>query len=326
MTFIWDYIIISFLVASVIFLGQIWKNWPRPFICPRDNHTRFRLGLAVFFILTILVLIYGSLIEPQLIWVKHVSVNIKKTTAIEDLKIAQISDLHAGNYHTKYYWQRVANRLIALQPDIIVLTGDYILGKGNQVSELEPIFNLGKKYPVYAVTGNHEYALSSAANFDRKKFIDKTEPLKKILQDNNVHLLENEGQIISTRVGEVYLVGIKELWTQEATINDELLNLNAQVQIDVPRILLAHNPEIINYNYSDYFDLILSGHTHGGQIRLPLIGSIAPMPTNLGRHYDRGLFELPNKNQLYINQGLGEAGPRARLFCPPEITLFNINL
>jgi predicted MPP superfamily phosphohydrolase len=71
-------------------------------------------------------------------------------------------------------------------------------------------------------------------------------------------------------------------------------------------------------------DLILTGHTHGGQIRLPLIGSLAPIPTNLGRAYDMGLFNISG-GQMFISRGIGESGTRARLFCRPEISILNVN-
>ena len=88
-------------------------------------------------------------------------------------------------------------------------------------------------------------------------------------------------------------------------------------------ILLAHNPDAVLFSETKVADLILSGHTHGGQIRLPLVGSLAHIPTVLGNTYDKGLFSLKDQ-WLFITSGVGEIGPRARLFNPPEIVLLNI--
>jgi predicted MPP superfamily phosphohydrolase len=70
--------------------------------------------------------------------------------------------------------------------------------------------------------------------------------------------------------------------------------------------------------------MIVSGHTHGGQIRLPWLGIVPPLPDKLGKKYDRGIFPVHNKTILIISQGLGEHGPRARLFCPPEVMMIEV--
>jgi predicted MPP superfamily phosphohydrolase len=93
-----------------------------------------------------------------------------------------------------------------------------------------------------------------------------------------------------------------------------------------PLILLSHNPDVILRDEHKRAALIISGHTHGGQFRLPLIGAIAPIPNELGRRYDRGIFTLDNGVILAITQGMGETMARARIFCPPEILMLKINL
>jgi hypothetical protein len=91
-------------------------------------------------------------------------------------------------------------------------------------------------------------------------------------------------------------------------------------------IMPVHNPEVATFAARETGlkpALVLSGHDHGGQIRLPLIGSLARMPHNLGRRFDRGLFYIDGM-PLIIGQGVGESGPRARLFCPPQIVLVTL--
>ena len=92
----------------------------------------------------------------------------------------------------------------------------------------------------------------------------------------------------------------------------------------MPIILIAHNPDAILYSNADRADLVIAGHTHGGQIRLPWIGSIARIPTILGNDYDKGLFEYGDQ-QLFITSGVSETGPRARLFNPPVISVLTIS-
>ena len=90
---------------------------------------------------------------------------------------------------------------------------------------------------------------------------------------------------------------------------------------DLPIILLSHNPSVINQNDSLQADLIVSGHTHGGQIRLPGIGPLGGVPTDIDQKYDQGTFAINNHTTLAITRGLGESSPRARLFAWPEILL-----
>jgi predicted MPP superfamily phosphohydrolase len=325
-TLIWDYFIISYLAASGIFLAMTVKTLKRTWKKDKLPIRRLKIAIATFFVVSILTLLYGSLVAPRLIQIKNVGINLGKTTNAESVRVVQISDLHAGTYKGEYYWKGVAKKIRALNPDIIIMTGDYIYGSEKNAEKLKPVLSLGKIFPTYAVTGNHEYNLGSSRKADYDHYKDKTATLRRLMLENNVTLLDNEGVIINTAEGQLSLSGIKEVWTQTATINDELNRLFLQTTPSMPSILLAHNPEVINYSGAANFGLILSGHTHGGQIRLPFLGSISPMPDNLGRKYDRGHFDLPTGNQLYINQGLGEAGPRARLFCPPEITLLSVNL
>ena len=90
-------------------------------------------------------------------------------------------------------------------------------------------------------------------------------------------------------------------------------------QHKAPIIMLAHDPSVILENHARYPHLIVSGHTHGGQIRLPFIGPIGRLPTQLGRKYDQGLFAVDKDTTLAITRGVGESGARARLFAPRRL-------
>lgn len=322
----WDYQIISlaFIISLAIYLNfkSLIKNWSKN----NRQKTNLKLILGAFLIIALILLIYGSLIEPHLIKTTNIKLNFNQTSTTEQLKIVQLSDLHAGGYKKTAYFEKVAQKIIDLNPDIIVLTGDYILGDENNVYYLKGLASATKIFPTYAVTGNHEYAIGTKQDFYNNKFIDKTTPLRKIFQELKIDLLENNGRLINHPKGQFYLAGLSEIWMQPNNLDQQLNTLFNKTSNQIPKILLSHNPEIILATQADEFNLILSGHTHGGQIRLPLIGSIASIPTQMGRKYDQGLFKLNTNSFLYVNRGIGEVGPRARLFCRPEITLFEINL
>ena len=92
----------------------------------------------------------------------------------------------------------------------------------------------------------------------------------------------------------------------------------------MPVILVSHNADIVGRAEKLGIDLVLAGHTHGGQVRLPFFGAVPKIPHRLGNHYDRGLFQF-GETKLFITSGLGETGPRARLLVPPEVALLEIN-
>ncbi|MBI4133406.1 hypothetical protein HY478_02215 [Candidatus Uhrbacteria bacterium] len=126
-------------------------------------------------------------------------------------------------------------------------------------------------------------------------------------------LLEKDG-------AKLAIVGADDLWFGDT----DLEAATAGIPEDVPRILLAHNPDIVYALGDQKFDGILAGHTHGGQIRLPWIGAVPSIPTVLGRAYDRGVFDWRGM-PLLITQGIGETGPRARLLAPPEVMIIDVS-
>ena len=265
-----------------------------------------------------IVIFYGSFIEPQLIVKKVTEVDLAKTSEHEKIKIAFISDLHVGPYKQENYLERVVQIIKAEQPDLILLGGDYLFNKENEAQYLTPLKDLSTIAPVFAVIGNHEYNLGK---YGDKGQIDLTKTLRQEFLDWNIKILNNEMVSIEINDQPLAISGINDLWTGKS----DLLLVRDYLDPKKTNILLSHNPDIILDSSHSPFDLILSGHTHAGQIRLPYIGALMGVPTILGRDYDHGLFQF-DQNFLYISAGLGESGPRARLFNPPEISIINLDL
>ncbi|MBI5077058.1 metallophosphoesterase [Candidatus Falkowbacteria bacterium] len=227
---------------------------------------------------------------------------------------------HSGKvaYKKSGFVRKVANKIDEEAPDLVLLTGDFILGRESNALYLSPLKDIGQKYPTFAVTGNHEFDLAFAGDLDYK---DKTATLRKLFNQWEISILDNQTKKITLGEGTINIAGVPDLWTNKANLDV----INNFIDPRYPKILLSHNPDIILDKESENFDLILSGHTHNGQIRLPFIGNIPSMPTKLGRAFSAGLFKLKN-GYLYITAGLGETGPRARLFNRPELTVLKINL
>jgi len=310
-------------IAFILLFSAYWAYiLIRSFFYDRDTHNQTRLiriCLLVGLLACYFLVFWGSFIESRRLVVRDVPINLKTTAEHEQIKIAFVSDFHLGPYKKTFFTKQVVKQIIKQNPDIVLLGGDYILGgDGSNAKYLAPLKDLSDRYPVYAVTGNHEYHL---ADENDPHMIDRTATLRALFEKSNIKILENKTVGINVAGAKFNLTGLPEIWTHKA--NFQIASINQDPRL--PNILLVHNPDIILDSLTEKYDLILAGHTHGGQIRLPFIGSLAPLPTKLGRHFDQGLFSTKT-GYLYISSGLGESGARARLFDPPEIAILNIDL
>ena len=315
MNIIFDIIIFSYIIFGSLAVFYLSKKYSK------TKLIRW-LIISIILSLSILTVIWGSFIEPRIIVVNEQELDLGKKQ--EKIKIALMADLHLGPFKREGFVKRLSERLEEINPDIVVFSGDLIHSslnkeKVDQRIELLASFKyLADKFPTYAVIGNHEYTIGRRGNF--KHFYDTSARLEKILEEVGVNYLSNESLLIDDKI---WLIGLDEVWANKANPTEAL----EQADDNYPKILLVHNPDFL-YDFpieAQSFDLILSGHTHAGQIRLPFIGTIVPLPTELGRKYDQGLFKIKN-TLLFITRGIGETGTRARLFGPPEIVVLNIEL
>lgn len=265
------------------------------------------------------VIFYGSFIEPARLVV------VKKTITLNNspenkIKIALVSDLHVGPYKETNFVKRVVKTIKNQQPDIIMFAGDFVYNSGDQVRFLQPLKELSAPLGVFAVLGNHDY---SDTNFllGQDAFI-RSANISESLEALGMTVLINDGVTLDVNGKKVGLIGTDDFWTGRASIGNAIKSLNTTA-VPHPLILLSHNPDMIYFAKDALIDLLLAGHTHAGQIRLPFIGSVPGIPTSLGRFFDRGLFEFEN-TKLFITSGAGEQGPRARLFNPPEVAIVTL--
>lgn len=262
------------------------------------------VALVVACFLGLSVLVYGSFVESRWLTVKHYEVG----SGERDVKIVFLTDIHLGYYKGADWGREVVARTNALEPDVILLGGDYIAEYASDVPKLKSLAGLWAPLGVYAITGNHDYRRG-----DVEKAIVAT------LESDGIKMLDNANAQLEPGL---VVAGVPDDWFDEVDFGRALAGLAPSDTA----ILLVHNPEVAVRGVPDMPHLptlMLSGHTHGGQIRLPFVGSLSAMPHNLGRWLDRGQFLIDGLN-LIISQGLGESGPRARLFCPPEISLVTL--
>ena len=216
--------------------------------------------------------------------------------------------------------QRVVNETNAAFPDLVLLTGDYVFGRNADLQDLAPLGALNPPLGVYAVLGNHDVGQHQSLLGKRYSGEDRGENIADMLESVGVTMLRNEEEIIYLTTGQIAITGIDDLWTGHSDLAAAL----DEVPRNVYTILLSHNPSVIDEKRSREADLIVSGHTHGGQMRLPGYGTIPDLPTSLGNSFDQGIFKIDSDTTLAITRGVGESSPRTRLFAWPEIMLLEL--
>ncbi len=259
----------------------------------------FKKSLDVSSLLLATSLSARSIYEAKFVKLERVNVKIKDLK--QPYKIVQLSDIHIGGLIDKEFIQSIVQRVNELQPDIVVITGDLIdIDISLAHDTLSELQNLQSSYGTYFVVGNHEYFHGV------KNIIHAVNALGiRVLENENIYIGEEEKGF---NLAGVYDVMGYRTKTYEPDINAALNNLKKS-----PTILLAHQPRYIQ-EVNDSVDLMLSGHTHGGQL-YPFRFLV-----KLQQPYIDGLHQHNEELQIYVNKGTGFWGPPMRLGASSEIT------
>lgn len=246
---------------------------------------------------------YTAIIEPEWLAVERVLIPIKSLpTALEGFKIVHMSDFHLYPYTTLEHIRAVVVRANALKADVICLTGDYVIRKVEPMGDLASgLGKLNAKHGVFSVMGNHDIWTNRVLIEERLKAVG-------ILTLNNSGVSLNEGG------KSVWLAGVDSAFAGNPSLPAALEKApGASVGV-----LLAHEPDPADtYSLDPRVALQLSGHTHGGQVRIPGIGALI-LP-EYGLKYDCGLYKVRDM-WVYTTRGIGVIGPPIRFNCRPEIT------
>ncbi len=249
---------------------------------------------------------YARYIEPERVVLEKVTLRLPALPdELHGFKIVLLSDFHLHPF-TQIEQVKVAVALAnEQQPDLVALAGDYVLEDAESAFELMPALNqLQAKYGVFAVLGNHDYWTDSAR-------------IKAAFAESESQLLINQGEDLGNGV---FVAGVDDCWSGQPDLTAVLDNRPSNASFT---LLLAHEPDFADqFSLDGRVDCQLSGHSHGGQIRLPGVGALI-LP-QYGRKYDAGLNQS-NGMQLYTSRGIGVAGYPYRLNCPPEVTLLTLH-
>lgn len=255
------------------------------------------------------MLLYGALVEAERLVVVRRRLRLPHwPNEKSGYKIALLADFHLRDEHTVDLAKRAVSAALAEQPDVVVIAGDFV-GYWKPESPWlisEALSALGS-VPVLAVPGNHDYWAGNP---------DLLEP---VCEELGIKLLRNR----SHAVDGINWIGIDSFNAEAADPCEAFcswLDLQEASEVHQPTIVLWHEPDPVDI-LPDGIDLMLSGHTHGGQFLFP--GDFAPMTTKNGRRYRRGFYpEAPTP--LYVTSGIGTTGPPSRFLCPPEVVILTL--
>lgn len=256
----------------------------------------------IILILILMVILFFSYNYYQISNYKIENVKIKSNKINNDYKILHISDFHSNEYIN-------LNKLLS---DIDKLNSDYIFITGDMISRNEVSFNqtleflnllIDKCENIYYVLGNHEMENSNV-----NKYI-------KIVEELGINILDDE----TIKREDLTISGLNFYHSNEE-YNNLVKNLNSKTF----NIILTHSPSRIPKVIQGKEDLILTGHTHGGQIRIPIIGALIAPGQGIFPKYEKGLYKIKNTN-LYVNSGLGNSSISVRILNPVSMTIIELN-
>ncbi len=271
--------------------------------------------IAVVICLILALVIWGIHDNSALQTNVYTIVSKKLPDSFDGYRIAQVSDLHNAQMGKDN--EKLIKMLKQNTPDVIAITGDVI---DSRHTNIEVALDFAKKAleiaPCYYVAGNHESRIEEYDKFEQD------------LKDIGVVVLNDE-QISLTKNGEkIELMGVLDptFETDDLSVDGENVvrqKLDKMIFDDKFTVLLAHRPELFEV-YSSYdIDLVLSGHTHGGQVRLPFLGSLAVPSQGFFPKYDAGEY-TNGKTKMIISRGIGNSMVPLRINNPPEIVLIEL--
>lgn len=250
---------------------------------------------------------YSRLVEPYSYWVSETDIFIRNLPPrFEGFRITQLTDIH----HSRILGIDEVRRVVALaqetKPEMFVLTGDYSTSYRRYIEPCtEALSGLSAPEGVWAVLGNHDH------------YTDP-ELTSRALQRNRIAVLNNVHTTLQRGPDALQLSGIDD-WTWNAV---DWTRAFSGLKTKVPTILLSHQPSVLDLEQTRRVDLILSGHTHGGQLKFPWLGAPARFATK-DLKYARGLFRSGG-TQLYVSNGTGVIGLPVRFGVRPEITVLRL--
>lgn len=265
--------------------------------------------------------LYATQVEPEWLELRRVDLPLPGLSPIHDgLTLVHLTDIHLGPEVTAAYLRRVVTQANAQSPELVVLTGDFVSRSAEHSrAAAEILASLQAPYGCFAVLGNHD--VWTGPDFIAAR-----------LSEAGITVLRNDCVRLAPKGEALWLLGIEDSGALDCAAESlepypwreqqaALARLLADIPLSEARILLVHNPDFVELLPEGRLDLALAGHTHGGQVRLPLLG--APVvPSCHGQKYAGGW--VPGSPPVYVNRGIGLISPAVRFNCRPELAVLRL--
>ncbi|MEA3494809.1 MAG: metallophosphoesterase [Bacteroidota bacterium] len=270
---------------------------------------KFRKLIKIFSILTILGIAFIVYCHLETRWIKTKRIDLISSDIPQSFagkKIVFITDIHHGPFLSIERIKKLVKRINKLEPDYILMGGDYVHREPEYITPVfEEFNNLKATNGIYGVLGNHDHWES--ADLTRQMMIK-----------NGIKICDNKSYWVKIGNDSIKIGGVGDLWEDSQQLDSTTHDLNDS---DFS-ILISHSPDYIENMPKDLIDLTLSGHTHGGQ--MTFFGMWAPiLPSKYGQKYRYGLKNFDGM-QAYISSGIGTITPPLRFFCRPEIVVISL--
>jgi predicted MPP superfamily phosphohydrolase len=239
---------------------------------------------------------------------------------LDGLRIAQLSDIHIGDYMPPHEIRRAVDMANDLQPDISFVTGDFVSSIGDPLDTcITELSRLRAPLGVWGCNGNHEI------------YAGVEDEAERLFHEKGMRLLRATNAVVEHKGARFNLLGVdyqRDHMTSGEPIGPMLHEIEHLVRRDMPNVLLSHNPNSFRRAAELGIELSLAGHTHGGQVKFEIVDH-SVSPARLITPFVAGLYRLPlaangQKSALYVNRGLGTFGFPVRIGVPPEITLLTL--
>ena len=252
-------------------------------------------------------LAYTFGLEPAWLSVRRVPVALARLPrAFHGYRVAQISDIHMGDWMDKARLTEVVALVNRQQPDLVAITGDFVTHHPEAYAAdlVDSLRTLRARDGVVAVLGNHDHWTDAGL-------------VRRLLRDSGIVDVSNDVRTLRRGTEALHVAGVDDVWEQQHRLDQVLEKLPAAGAA----VLLAHEPDFADTSAATgRFDLQISGHSHGGQVSVPFHGP--PILPPYAHRYPRGLYRVGAMLQ-YTNPGVGMVRPHVRFNCRPEITLFS---
>lgn len=280
------------------------------------NRRKFLKGLGITGFGLATTGVYGKTVESEWLEVGRHTIRLSKTPNQKALKILQLSDLHASEMVRLEFIERAVHLGLEQKPDLICLTGDYITRTFENWDRYAKILSpLSQTAPTFATLGNHDGGAWCCRHI---KGYDDTAAVRKLMEKSSIDLLDNSARRVDLQGWKLNVVGVGDIWANE--FSPEKAFAAVPGETDSVTTVLSHNPDTKDGLQKFSWDLMLSGHTHGGQVSLPFVG--APIAPVKDKRFVKGLRAWDNR-WIHVTKGVGNLYG-VRINCRPEVSLLTL--